>query len=139
MKKIENFIFSPDLGRLQLRVGLAVLMLFHGYAKVVNGIDPIIGMVSGVGLPDFVAYGVYVGEVLAPLMLLFGFRVRIAALIIICNMLVAIGLAHLGDVFRLTQTGGWAIELQVFYILVGKAIFTLGGGKYAVSTKSRWD
>src|SRR5690606_21076062 len=78
-----------DVGRLVLRVTLGLLVLLHGVAKLRGGIDPIGGMVTAAGLPGFIAYGAYVGEVLAPLMLIAGFHARIGAALVIVNMLFA--------------------------------------------------
>ena len=125
---------NDAMGKLLLRLTVAVLMLFHGIAKIIHpGSLKFIGSsLSGIGLPAAFAYGVYIGEVVAPLMIISGFHARIGGLIIVVNMLFAIFLAHMGDMFSLTQHGGWAIELQVFYLLGGLAIMLLGSGKFAV-------
>jgi len=107
------------------------LMLFHGIAKLTHGVSHLEGMFTNAGLPGFIAYGAYVGEVLAPLMLIVGFRVKIAALLIIATMIGAIGLAHSGDIFAVTKHGAWAIELPMFYLLGALTIFLLGAGKYS--------
>ena len=129
-----NQFHNDALGKLLLRLTVAVLMLFHGIAKIIHpgSLEFIGSSLSGIGLPAALAYGVYVGEVVAPLMLISGFHARIGGLIIVVNMLFAIFLAHTGDMFSLTQHGGWAIELQVFYLLGGLAIMLLGSGKFAV-------
>ena len=125
---------NDALGKLLLRLTVAVLMLFHGIAKIIHpgSLEFIGSSLSGIGLPAAFAYGVYVGEVVAPLMIISGFHARIGGLIIVVNMLFAIFLAHTGDMFSLTQHGGWAIELQAFYLLGGLAIMLLGSGKFAV-------
>ena len=74
-----NQAAMQDFGKLVLRVVLGALILLHGISKLKNGLGPIEGMVVAHGLPGFVAYGALVGEVLAPLMLLFGFYARIGA------------------------------------------------------------
>lgn len=51
----------------------------HGIYKLIYGWDYIEGLFSGLGLPEFFAVGVYIGEVVAPLLLIFGFRTKIAA------------------------------------------------------------
>jgi putative oxidoreductase len=79
-----------------------------------------------------VSYGVYFGEVVAPLMIVFGIFARIGGLIVAANMIVAILLVHTGDLFAISKTGGWALELQGFYLFCGLAIFVLGSGKFAV-------
>ena len=123
---------QPDIAKLVLRLTLGFLMLFHGIAKITHGIGPIEGMVMAKGLPAFVAWGVFVGEIIAPLMLVIGTQVRIAAAIVAFNMLVAIWLAHMGDVFALTAHGGYRLELQFFFLMNAVALVLLGGGKYGV-------
>ena len=81
---------QDDIGKLVLRLTLGVLMLFHGIAKLRYGVSGIEGMVSSHGLPGFLAYGVFVGEVIAPLLVIAGFYARIGGLIIAFNMVVAI-------------------------------------------------
>jgi uncharacterized membrane protein YphA (DoxX/SURF4 family) len=86
-----------DIAKLLLRVSLGLLMLFHGVAKINNGIDPILGAVAQAGFPAALAYGVYVGEVVAPLLLIVGVWTRAAAIVVAVNMLVAVALVHLKD------------------------------------------
>ena len=131
---------SNDLGKLVLRVVLGVLILFHGVSKLVHGPGYIIGVVSGAGLPSFLAYGVYVGEVVAPLLLLLGYWTRVGALIIVINMLVAVGLVHLGQFATLNDTGGWALELQGMFFGTALAIMLFGAGRYSLGGNSgRWN
>lgn len=124
---------SPDTGRLILRLTVGLLMLFHGVAKILHpgSLDFIGGMLNGYGLPSFLAYAVYIGEVVAPLMIIAGYQARIGGLLIVVNMAVAIFLAHSGDMFSLTEHGGLAIELQLFYLLSALAVVFLGSGRLA--------
>lgn len=121
---------NPDVGKLILRLTLGVLMLFHGVAKLSGGIAGIQGMLANAGLPQFIGYGVFVGEIIAPLMLIVGFYSRVGAGLIVVNMLFAIGLAHMGDIFALSGHGGWRLELQAFFMLNAVALIFLGPGKY---------
>jgi putative oxidoreductase len=130
---------SINTGILLIRITIGVLMLFHGYSKLINGIDGIIGRMADIGLPGFFGYGVYMGEVVAPILIVVGFRTRIAVLIFAFNMLVAALLAHADDIFALSRSGAWAIELIGLYFFGSLALFFTGAGKYAVSTKSWWD
>ncbi len=123
---------QPDIAKLILRLTLGVLMLFHGIAKLRYGIGFIEGMVTSHGLPAFLAWGVYVGEIVAPLMLIAGVQVRIAALLVAGNMLVAILLAHMGDLFSMGEHGGYALELQAMFLFTAVTVMLLGGGKYGV-------
>lgn len=122
-----------DLGKLILRLTLGILIMLHGLAKLVHGIGPIHGMVTGMGLPVFFAYGVYVGEVLAPLMLILGFYARIGALLIAVNMVFAFLLAHTGQLTTLTDTGGWALELQGMFLFTAVALVLLGPGRIGIN------
>lgn len=124
-----------DIAKLILRLTLGVLILLHGIAKLLHGIGPIEGMVTGLGLPGFFAYGVYVGEVLAPLLLIVGFYARIGAALIAINMVVAILLVHTGELTILTQTGGWALELQGMFLFTAVALALLGPGRIGVNQR----
>lgn len=129
-----NQLRNDAMGKLLLRLTVAGLMLFHGVAKIMHpGSLEFIGTsLSSAGMPSALAYGVYIGEVIAPLMILAGFHARIGGLVVVINMLFAIILVHMGDIFSLTQHGGWAIELQAFYLLGGLAIVLLGSGRFAI-------
>lgn len=87
---------------------------------------------SNFGLPGELAYLVYLGEVLAPLMIIFGYFNRLGAIIIAINMITAILLVHAQELFSLTQNGGWALELQGMYLLGAIVVALLGSGKYAL-------
>lgn len=99
-------------------------MLFHGVHKIMDGIGFIIPLLEGYSIPyaQYVAYGVYVGEIIAPLLLISGYYVRIGAGIIIFNMLVAIFLVHKDGLFTLTEYGAWSIEIPMLYIVIALAI-----------------
>jgi putative oxidoreductase len=123
-----------DLGKLIVRLAVGVLILFHGVHKVLNpaSLDSIRKMLVSANLPSLLAYGVYLGEVVGALMVILGVYSRIGGLLIAGNMLFAFGLAHRAQVFALTNTGGWALELQAFFLLSGLAIVFLGSGRFAV-------
>src|SRR6056297_2946219 len=130
---------SLSTGLLILRISLGVLMLLHGIAKITGGVEGIENNLIGKGLPGFIAYGVYVGEVIVPLMMIVGFRTRLAALIFAFNMVVAAVLAHPSLIFALTERGIYALETLALFLFGGLALFFTGGGKFAISTKSWWD
>ena len=124
---------SPDTGRLILRLCVGGLMLFHGVAKIMHpaSLDFISGMLTANSLPAFLTYAVYIGEVIAPLMVVVGYQARIGGLLIAANMLFALFLAHTDDFFSLSEHGGSAIELQLFYLLSATAVVFLGSGRLA--------
>jgi putative oxidoreductase len=131
---------NDDFGKLVLRSTLAIFMLLHGVSKLINGIDPIMGMVTKAGLPSGIAFLVYIGEVIAPLMILFGIWARLGAVIVAINMIVAVALAHAHQIFTLGKTGGWALELQGFFFFTALAVALLGAGAYSIGGRSgKWN
>ncbi len=122
---------TEAFGKLILRLTVGGLMLFHGIAKIQGGLAGIEGMLTAKGLPTFISYGVYVGEILVPLLLLAGLFTRLSALVLMGNMAIAVYLAHSGDFLSLTGHGGWALELQAFYFFGALAILLLGPGCFS--------
>ncbi|MDO8694591.1 MAG: DoxX family protein [Sheuella sp.] len=123
---------ADDAGKLILRLTLGMLLLMHGLHKLMNGIDGINAIVIANGWPQWIAYGVLVGEVLAPALIILGVITRVAALVVAVNMLVAIYLAHGHQLLQLTKTGGWILELQAMFLFVAIVIAFLGAGHYSL-------
>jgi|SRR5690606_22116014 len=129
-----------DFAKLLLRIALGVLILLHGWAKLKNGIGGIEAMLAVRGLPTFLAWGVYVGEVVAPLLLVLGIYTRLAAAVIAINMMVAVFLAHSAHFAILTQSGGWRLELQAMFFIAALALALVGAGRYALAGRNgRWN
>jgi putative oxidoreductase len=126
---------NDDIGKLVLRLTLGILMLLHGIAKMRYGVSGIEGMVVSHGLPGFLAYGVFVGEVFAPLLVILGFYARIGGLIMAFNMVVAIALAHSSQLFSIGKTGGWELELQGFFLFTAIVVALIGPGKFGINRK----
>jgi putative oxidoreductase len=126
---------NQDIGKLILRLALGGMMLMHGIAKLTGGIGFITGAVTDAGLPAIFAYGVYVGEVLAPFLLIVGWYSRMGAAVIAVHMLFAIGLVHTSEIFTLNQSGGWALELQGMFLFTAVAVALIGPGRYRINDK----
>lgn len=125
---------NSDIGRLIVRLMVSVLILFHGIGKVLDpssSLSSIQGHLAEAGLPEFVAYGVYLGEVVGPIMILLGVSSRIGGALVTINMLFALGLVHMNQLFALTSHGTWAIQTQMFFLLSGLAVVFLGSGRFA--------
>ncbi len=122
------------IAKLLLRLTVGILVLLHGTAKIINpGTLEHIGQnLSDIGLPSLLAYAVYLGEVLGPLMIIFGFNTRTGALLVVINMVFAVILVHSHQLLQLTNHGGWALELQGLYLFGALTIALLGSGKYAI-------
>jgi len=123
---------SENIGKLILRVMLGGMMLFHGIDKALHGITFIKGLLKFQGIPEMLAYGIYAGEILAPIFLIIGWKSRIWAGVIVFNMAVAIYLTKLGALMSIGAHGAWAVEVPMFYMLSALAIVFLGSGKYAI-------
>jgi putative oxidoreductase len=131
---------QEDLGKLIVRLGVGGLLLLHGIHKLLGGIAPIKGLVVAHHLPDLLAYGVYVGEIAAPVLVILGLFARVGGLLIAVNMVVAVALAHMAQIALLDpSTGGYVLEAEVFYLLGGLAVALLGAGKLSLNIGGRWN
>lgn len=128
-----------DLGKLILRFSVGGILLLHGISKAMNGIDFVEGLVNKAGLPDALSYGVYAGEIIAPLLVIVGVFTRPAGLIIAIDLMFAIVLARSNDVGMLNRGGGWAIEVEMMFLLGGLAIACLGAGRLALGKPGKWN
>ncbi|MFD2206706.1 DoxX family protein [Kiloniella antarctica] len=130
-----NIFHNTALGLLILRLTLGGLLFLHGLNKLENlsgSIEFIGSKVVAIGLPEFVAYGVLFGEVVAPILIILGLYSRLGALLVIGNMVFAIMLVHTHQLFLLTPQGGWQLELQGFFLLTAVVLLFTGSGRLAV-------
>lgn len=123
---------TQDLGKAILRIVLGVLILLHGIAKLKSGPGFVVQVVAQAGLPEQIAYLVYIGEVLAPVLLIIGLWTRAAGLVIAINMVFAFALVHTKQLGEMAPTGGWALELQAMYLAAALAVALLGAGRLSV-------
>lgn len=128
-----------DLGLLIFRLSLGILLFMHGFHKLINDVEGIKGMLTEISLPAFLAYGVHLGETIAPLFIIVGYRTRLAAVAFTGVMIVAFLMAHTDNLFELTKSGAWAHEGIALFLFGGLGLVFTGAGKYALSTKSKWD
>ncbi len=77
-----------------LRLVLGVIMIAHGSSKVFGGLSHHVQMVSGLGLPGWLAYFSAAAEFFGGILVIAGFLTRFAALAIAVNMGVAIWKVH---------------------------------------------
>ncbi len=123
--------WRASLASLVLRLAIGGILLVHGIHKLQGGIDGITEMVKKAGMPEQLAYGVYVGEIVAPILLIVGLFVPLAGLLVAGNMAMAIYLAHQADLTKINEYGGWAVELPMLFLAGGLACAILGAGKYS--------
>ena len=112
----------------------------HGSNSAIHGIQHVKDMIRNAGLPEFIAYGNLIGEAVAPLFMIAGYKARLAALVVAFNMLMSVMIAHRDIIFVRNNFGGWMIELNVFYFMTALAVFFLGSGRFSISRGiGRWD
>ncbi|QMO21869.1 DoxX family protein [Escherichia fergusonii] len=138
LNAVNRMLTHEDFGKLLLRLAVGGLMLFHGVHKLFAGIDGISGMLIAKGFPGFIAYGVLIGEVVAPVLIILGILTRPSALVIALTMVVAWLMVGMGITGMLDKTGAWAIESLVYFFVAALAVAFLGAGRYAVASNSAW-
>jgi putative oxidoreductase len=133
-------LHNDDLARLILRLTCGGILIFHGIFKIFTNIEHVKNIVVAAGLPAVIAYGSIIGEAIAPVFVIVGFKTRLAAIIIAVNMLMTILLAHLDIAFSVNDYGGWMIETNMLFLLTALALVFTGAGRYSISKgKGRWD
>jgi putative oxidoreductase len=89
-------------------------------------------MVAAHNVPDPLAYGVYLGEIVGPVMVILGFFSRLGGALIVVNMVVAVALVGMGQLIAFNAMGGYAPELEALYLFGGLSVMLLGAGRYSV-------
>jgi putative oxidoreductase len=136
----HKFLDNPDLGKLLLRLGAGLVLFLHGFWKLHTGMPGTVELAQGSGWPGWIAYGTYLGELVAPLLVLVGKFSRPAGLVMAFNMLMTIVVAHRAQAFQLNDYGAWAVELNGLLMCCGLAVAFLGAGRYSLSRgDGRWD
>lgn len=130
---------NKNVAILLFRVSIPFTMLIYGIDKITNGTGFIGSLLDAYNLPSFFVYGVFIGEIVAPLMLVLGYRSRLAGLLFAFNCLLAILMAQIQHIFTLNQYGGWTLDLLFIYLVAGVAFYFSGAGKHAISTSHAWD
>lgn len=135
---VNRTLTHDDFGKLLLRLAVGGLMLFHGLHKLFGGVGFISGMLAEKGLPGFIAYGVLIGEVVAPVLIVLGILTRPAALVLAFTMIVAWLMVGTGKTFALDAVGAWAIESLVYFFIGALAVAFMGAGRYSLARDPAW-
>ena len=119
---------------LVLRMGVAALMLTHGWPKFMKVLtgnftfgDPI-----GIGSMTSLVLAM-LAEFVCSILILIGFQTRVAAIILMINMLVVTFFAHGADPFGKK-------EMPLLYFLVYFTLYFVGPGKHSIDgrTNKTW-
>ena len=121
-----------DFGLLAMRAGLGVMMMVHGYPKLMGGTDTwqhLGAAMANLGVhsyPLFWGFMAAVAEAIGGLLLLLGLFFRPATLLLMFTMLVAvISHFHKGD-----SLGDASHAIELGFTFLG--LLFLGPGKYSV-------
>jgi putative oxidoreductase len=125
---LRNLDRLQPLALLVMRLALGAIMVVHGYHKVFGGLHHHVELVSGLGLPGWLAYLSALAEFVGGLMVLAGFFTRLAALAICIDLSVAIWKVHLHN--GLTGNGGSEFPLALAALAFG--LIFLGAGRFAI-------
>ncbi len=109
-----------------LATGLGILLLFHGVDKILTGVEGIEKLFLELHLSrefaHYITYGVYIGEVVAPILLIFGQYIKIASILVVVDMLFAIGLVYRETLFQLGDYGEWIIETPLLFLIAALSL-----------------
>ena len=120
-----------NAGLLILRVGLGVLMVPHGYDKIKNFDQYSAQFLNFLGLGSKVSLGLDIfAEFFCALLVVFGLFTRLACIPLVIAMLVAVFMAHNGEIFG---QGEHAMLFAIGYLTV----FITGPGRYSADAMFR--
>ena len=118
---------ATDIGLLIFRIGIAGLMLTHGFPKLLRffGSEEIVfGDPLGVGQEVTLFFAVF-AEFLCSILIILGLATRLAAIPLIITMAVAAFIVHATDGFGRQ-------ELPILYLLGFLLLLFIGSGKYSL-------
>jgi len=120
------------LALLVLRLVLGVIMIVHGYPKV-TGFSHFHSMISGMGLPGWLAYLSAAAEFLGGMLIVLGLFTRCAAFAILIDLGVAIWKVHWKVGFR----GNEGYEFPLAVAAIAFALIFFGGGPMSLDSIRR--
>ena len=118
---------ATDFVLLVLRISIGVLMLTHGWPKLLKllaGPPYEFADVMGMGAGLSLTLAVF-AEVLCSIFVMAGFATRLSVIPLIITMLVALIQVHAGDPFAKQ-------EKAILFLIVYFALLILGSGRYSV-------
>ena len=117
---------TSAIGKLVLRAGLALMMLTHGWSKLLNLFsgDPSFGDPIGIGAIPSLVLSTF-AEFFCSILVLIGYKTKLASGVLIINMLVIVFVAHAAD--------PWSVKEKPALFLLGFiTVAIMGSGKFSV-------
>ena len=128
----------PDLTALFLRIGFGTYMLLgHGitkFSKLMAGGEIKFPALLGLS-PKICLTLAVISEVIACIMIIVGYKTRIAAILMIITMAVAAFVVHGGDRFFRQGAKSGSKEPAMLYLIGFLGIYLLGSGKYSLDDR----
>ena len=122
----KNF---TDLALLILRVGFGGFMLTHGIPKLSKLSNLPINFPDPLGITSTASYaGTIIADVVAPRLIIFGIKTKLASIPVIFTMAIAAFVVHANDDLGRK-------ELAILYMIAFIVIFLAGPGKYAIDKR----
>jgi putative oxidoreductase len=125
---------QTELATFLLRLALGIMYLSHSLVLKLGtfGLPGTAGFFINIGLPGWLAYVTFAGEVIGGVLLVLGVQTRWVVLALSPALFGAIIFVHAGNGWVFTApNGGW--EYPAFLIVVSAVQFLLGDGAYALS------
>lgn len=121
---------NRDLALLLLRLGVGVIFIVAGWGKL-TGIEGTQDFFGNVGIPlaGLMAWVVAIVEFVGGIMVLAGYRIRIAALLLALVMVGAI-------VFVKFAQGFGPMRIDLALLLMSLALYLQGSGSYSLDQKA---
>jgi putative oxidoreductase len=131
---------TNDTGALIARLAAGIVMFPHGAQKVLGwfggpGFAGVMGVLQSMHIPAPIAALDPIAEFFGAIALVLGLLSRVAALGIICVMLVAVGLVHVHNGFFMNWSGqqhGEGFEFHLLMIALCLIVIVRGGGAWSV-------
>ncbi|KEO73148.1 DoxX family protein [Anditalea andensis] len=118
--------FFVDTALLVLRVGVAIMMITHGWSKIVNFSETMESFPDPLGIGVALSLQLTIfAEFFCAILLGLGFMTRLALVPLIIAMLTAAFMVHAGDPFS-------DKELSLLYLLSFIFLFLRGPGLYSM-------
>ncbi len=118
-----------DVGLAFFRISMSAMMITHGlpkFQKLVSG-DFTFGDPIGIGAAPSLFLAV-IGEFICPILIIIGYKVRLASIPVVITMLVAAFIAHSADPFGTK-------EKALLFLISFVTIALLGPGKFSIDKK----
>jgi uncharacterized membrane protein YphA (DoxX/SURF4 family) len=128
-----NGALSSGAALLALRLVMGPMLAWHGYKKIEGGVESFVGTVDRLGfpLPDLLARGVIVLELVGGLCLTVGLLTRLWGGLLTAQMLLIVFKVK-WDVGVLGEPGRSGFELDLLYAVTGAALLMAGPGLAAI-------